>query len=118
MYDRLNQGRWDRCFALIDPKLRDASKVELPAYAEGLEAFRAAYGSVSPWHVRINLHLDAASNKHDPRPFAYVYVVWKDKAHGFHMFRERWVKQGDRWFTRVLGLVPNQQEPPSRDRTA
>lgn len=41
-----------------------------------------------------------------PRPFAYVYVVWKDAAKEFHLFRDRWVKDGGQWFTRVVGLVP------------
>jgi len=28
------------------------------------------------------------------------------EAKEFHMFRERWVKDGNMWFTRVVGLVP------------
>jgi hypothetical protein len=111
MYDCLNRGLWEECFALTDPKLREQAKVQLPSYSAGLKVFKEVYGSIRPWHVRLNLHLDASSNKHDNRPFAYVYVVWQDEVHGFHMFRERWVKQGDHWFTRVVGLVPNGREP-------
>ena len=110
MYEWFNQERWEKCFALIDPKLRDQARVELRTYADALRRFKAAYGAVRPWHVRISLHLDASSSKQDARPFAYVYIIWQDDAHGFHMFKERWVKQAGRWFTRVAGLVPNRPE--------
>ena len=111
MYDWFNRGLWEECFSLVDPKLKEQSKVQLPVYAERLQAFKEFYGIIKPWHVRISLHLDASSNKQDERPFAYVYVVWQDDVHGFHMFRERWVKHSGRWFTRVAGLVPNRGEP-------
>ena len=110
MYDWFNRDLWDKCFALIDPRLREQSKVELPTYADGLQAFKEAYGAIHPWYVRISLHLDASSSKGDDRPFAYVYVIWQDDAHGFHMFRERWVRHSNGWFTQVVGLVPNRQD--------
>jgi hypothetical protein len=89
---------------MIDPGLRP--KVDFRVYAEQLEAFKNRYGAVRPWHVRADLHMDGSSNKRDKRPFAYAYVVWQDKANDFHMFRERWVKDNTRWFTRVVGLIP------------
>jgi hypothetical protein len=110
MVDWFNHGRWENCFSLIDPRLRVASRVQLLVYSKQLRAFKEVYGTIKPWHIRISLHLDASSNKHDARPFAYVYVIWQDQAHGFHLFRERWVKSSGRWFTRVVGLVPNRQE--------
>jgi len=110
MYERFNQGAWDKCFALIDPKLRDQARVERQAYTDSLRRFQEVYGKIEPWYIRISLHVDASSNKHDARPCAYVYVVWQDQAHAFHMFRERWVQDSGRWFTRVAGLVPNEQE--------
>lgn len=109
MYNWFNRDLWQKCYSLLDPKLREQSKVELSAYADGLRAFQEVYGAIRPWHIRISPHLDASANKQDARPFAYVYVIWQDDAHGFHMFRERWVKHSDRWFTRVAGLVSNQQ---------
>lgn len=108
MYASFNHGAWEKCHSLVDPRLREAGKVPLAQYAAGLHAFKSAYGSINPWHVRISLHLDTASNKHDDRPFAYVYVIWQDAAHQFHMFRERWVLDAGRWYTRVAGLVGNQ----------
>jgi hypothetical protein len=68
MYGLFNRERWQECFALIDPKLRKASKVEFPVYARGLQAFREVYGAITPWYIRINLHLDPTVNKRDPRP--------------------------------------------------
>jgi hypothetical protein len=108
LYDQLNQGQWQKCFALIDPRLMP--KVEPASYVARLTAFKKAYGRVHPWHMRISLHADGSSNKRDPRPFAYVYLIWQDDAREFHMFRERWVKDGERWFTRVVGIVPNPRE--------
>jgi hypothetical protein len=109
LYNCLNRERWEKCFSLVDP-LREQSRVELPGYADRLHAFKEVCGSIRPWLIRISLHLDASSNKHDKRPFAYVYVIWQDERHGFHLFRERWVQHSGRWFTRVVGLVPNPQE--------
>ena len=110
MYDAFNGSLWEKCFAMIDPKLRDQSKVQLRAYLEQMRAFQEAYGRIRFWETRISLHLDGSSNKHDPRPFAYVYVVWQDDSHGFHMFKERWVKHQGKWYTRVAGLVPNKHQ--------
>ena len=108
MYDWFNLSRWDKCFTLIDPRL-SRQKVQLSVYADQLGAFKQAYGQIKPWHIRISLHHVASSNKQDERPFAYVYVVWQAEANAFHMFRERWVKESDQWFTRVAGLVPSRQ---------
>src|SRR5947209_5138987 len=107
MYQWLNQRLWGKCYSLIDPKLQEKSSVDRAAYEQSLSAFLQCYGEVRPWFIRTNLHLDARRNKHDDRPFAYVYVVWQDQKHGFHMFRERWVKHSGQWYTRVVGLVPN-----------
>jgi hypothetical protein len=108
-YLLFNEGDWEGCLSLIDPQLRDQGRVELATYSERMRTFKEAYGAVRLWHTRLNLHLDASSASRDKRPFAYVYVIWQDEAHGFHMFRERWVKENGRWYTRVVGLVPNKQ---------
>ena len=110
MYDWFNRGLWEKCFSLIDPDLREHSSVELSTYAASLRAFKEAYGTIHPWHIKISPHLGGSSTKPDQRPFAYVYVTWQDQVHGFHMFRERWVKHSERWFTRIVGLVPNRRE--------
>lgn len=107
MLRSLNESRWDRCFAMIDPKLRAEGRVAPEAYAENLAHFMEAHGCIRIWHVKISLHLEGAKKQRDPRKFAYVYIIWQDSANAFHMFRDRWVEDDDRWYTRVVGLVPD-----------
>jgi hypothetical protein len=111
MYEWFNQDLWEKCFDLVDPLLQKSLRVERSVYAKQLQAFKEAYGSINPWHIRISMYLDASANKRDPRPFAYVYIVWQDASHDFHMFKERWIRDSGRWFTRVAGLVANRQRP-------
>ncbi|MBL8794728.1 MAG: hypothetical protein JNM56_12545 [Planctomycetia bacterium] len=108
-YRRFNREDWSGCFARLDPRLRQAGKVEESQYRDSLATFRQAYGEVEIWHTRVNLYLDAKNNKHDARPFAYVYVFWQDAHQAFHVFRERWVLDDGKWYTRVIGLVVHQQ---------
>jgi hypothetical protein len=107
-YQRFNKADWDACYALIDPLLTRQGKIDPNVYAKLMKAFKDAYGSINLWMTRLSLHLEAAPRQRDRRSFAYVYVIWQDDTHGFHMFRERWIKDNGRWFTRVVGLVPNQ----------
>ena len=109
MYDWFEKGSWEKCFSLVDPKLREHSKVKLSGYAEQMRVFKEAYGRIHPWLIRISLHPDMSSSQHDKRSCAYVYVIWQDAAKKFHMFQERWVEDSGRWFTRVAGLVPNRE---------
>lgn len=106
-YRRFNKQHWSDCFRLVDPRLTSACKVTADSYSQSLRVFQSRYGSVKPWHVRISLHLTGSRPASDPRPFAYVYTVWQDERHEFHMFRERWVRDGGHWYTRVAGLVVN-----------
>jgi hypothetical protein len=113
-YRRFNKGAWQDCFGLIDPHLTQEGKVEFRAYADLMQTFKEMYGSIKPRWTDLSFHLDASPKQRDKRPFAYVYVLWQDEAHAFHMFRERWVLEDGQWFTRVVGLVPNRQEADSR----
>jgi hypothetical protein len=109
-YRFFNRQDWARCFEYIDPRLRADGKVLLDPYSQGMNAFYAAYGPVQRLQIlRISVH-DGQEAKVDKRDFAYVVISWKDKDNGFHHFRERWIKDGDKWFTRVLGLVPGRPE--------
>lgn len=111
LYASFNRQAWARCLALIDPALHAAHKVDAAVYEASLRRFHDAYGVIDPWHLNISLHLEGA--KRDPRPFAFVYLVWQDRDRAFHMFRERWVLDGGRWYTRVVGLVANEGETPA-----
>jgi hypothetical protein len=104
-YTRFNSQRWSDCYRVLDPWLVRTGKVHESAYTESLNRFHSRYGAIHPWHVRISLHMNYGVSA--SRPFAYVYTVWKDDRHDFHMFRERWVRDGNRWYTRVAGLVVN-----------
>jgi hypothetical protein len=114
-YVRFNDEDWAGCYSLLDPQLTEGKKVELATYSERMRVFKEVYGSVKLWLVRLNLHLAPSPTQRDKRPFAYAYVIWQDDTHAFHLFRERWIKDGDRWFTRVVGLVPNKQASVSRE---
>ncbi len=103
---------------MIDPKLTQAGKLNRATYSELMQAFKDAYGSVKRRWTHISLHLRATPKQRDRRPFAYVYVFWQDNSHEFHMFRERWIKEDGKWFTRVLGLVPNRRiQTPVENQT-
>ena len=106
-YRAFNNAKWSRCFALIDPKLSENDRIDVASYSESPGAFKACYGEVRIWYMRTSLHMDIRDNKRDPRPFAFVYIGWQDVNDEFHMFRERWVLEAGRWFTRVAGLVVN-----------
>jgi hypothetical protein len=108
LYRAFNRADWARCFAFIDPKLRDAGRVEPATHADAMGTFRQTFGDVRIWHIDISLSEDAQSNKIDGRPFAYVYVFWQDDRSGFHVFRERWIVDGGQWYTRVVGLVASE----------
>jgi hypothetical protein len=114
-YAWFNQEQWSRCWALLDPRLRAKAKVDAERYAASLAAFKEFYGAVHIWYLRVNLHDAAARRGRDDRPFAYVYVLWQDDRYGFHLFRERWVKDAGRWYTRVVGLVPHTSSSGGRD---
>lgn len=113
-HSRFNKGLWKDCFALIDPQLTHEGKVELPKYADLMQAFKQVYGTIKSRWTDLSLHLEVSPKQRDRRPFAYVYVLWQDEGHAFHMFRERWIQHRGKWYTRVVGLVPNQQETDSQ----
>jgi hypothetical protein len=113
LYDRFNHEQWSACFEMIDPKLRSSARVGPECYMASLSEFKRCYGQVRIWYTRINVHLEERNNQHDDRPFAYVYVVWQDDRNAFHMFRERWVRDTDRWYTRVVGLVAHTEGAPT-----
>jgi hypothetical protein len=104
-YQSFNRREWERCYSCLDPRLRARPAVEASQYADSLGAFAQSYGKVEIVHIRLSLYPDARNNKHDDRPFAYAYVFWQDDKKAFHVFRERWVNDSGRWYTRVVGLV-------------
>lgn len=108
-YRRFNQEDWANCYQLLDPRLRGKKNIDPALYAESLEAFRGSYGKVDIWHIRLSLHARPGENRNDGRPFAYAYIFWQDERKALHVFRERWVLDDSQWYTRVVGLVGQEQ---------
>lgn len=103
-YHYYNENNWKACFDRLDPKLREG-RVNLNLYAESLFSFFEKYGPIQVESIDLRLYPEAKPNKHDDRPFAYGTLHWQDNKHRRHVFRERWVKVGDTWYTRMVGLV-------------
>lgn len=113
-YSHFNAGRWKSCYALVDPRLSSAGKVEENAYVDSLRQFHQAYGSIEMRFVDINLHMEVPRAAQDSRPFAYAYVIWKDTRQEYHLFRERWVLERGKWYSRVAGLVVGNRDSASK----
>lgn len=103
-YRDFNNKNWQACFDRLDPKLREGS-VDHDAYVESLASFFDKYGPIEVESLELKLYLDVKNNKHDDRPFAYGVLQWQDKDGRSHVLRERWVKYGEKWYTRMVGLV-------------
>ena len=52
--------------------------------------------------MKISLHDPAVV---DPRPFAYVHVVWEDPNGKQWKEQERWIKHYGKWYTRSTGMI-------------
>jgi hypothetical protein len=70
-----------------------------------LSSFFEKYGPIQIDSIDLRLYPSAQTNKHDDRSFAYGTVHWQDNQHKPRVLRERWVKSGDEWYTRMVGLV-------------
>jgi hypothetical protein len=108
-YGLLNEGAFARCFAMIDPRVRDNSaSVTLYQYENSLRQFLTRFGPVRILEIHLDLHLDEPSKLYEGRDFAIGRTAWENSVGGQHIFSERWVREGRSWFTRSTGLiVPN-----------
>jgi len=106
-YDNYRKEKWELCYNRIDPKLLAAGKVDFDCYRDSLTAFKQRYGDVSILLIRIG---EVHKGKHDQRPFVYASVIWRDRLEDFHVFRERWIFENGRWYTRVVGLVMHSEQ--------
>jgi hypothetical protein len=104
-YGHLNAGEWNACFQMIDPALRSGG-VNPDVYAESLSDFRNYYGSVKVFGVaKLTLHPAVKGGRYGDQEFASGVVIWLDSREEPHRFNERWIKSGNSWFTRMVGLV-------------
>ena len=105
-YDLLNEGRFDECYRMIDPVVRDkASSVTLHQYQTSLRAFLDRYGAVGVREIALDLHLDEPSKLYGDRDFAVGKTVWEDESGQEHHFQERWVRDQRTWYTRATGFI-------------
>ena len=109
-YRSFNREKFEKCYEFIDPELRDRGRVEKHKYTTSLSDFLAYYGTMTTVWTKIEIYYEIETRA-GVQTFAYPLIVWKDSRNVHHLFRERWVKRGDTWYTRVVGLVS-----PDRDR--
>jgi hypothetical protein len=109
-YRFFNRQDWTRCYEYIDPNIRGKGNVGLEGYSQSMRAFFEAFGPVQQVKILKLSVYRGERVKDDRRDFAYVVISWKDKTNDFHHFKERWIKDQEKWFTRVVGLVPNRVE--------
>jgi hypothetical protein len=113
-YEHLNREQFEKCYATIDPTLREApTSVTLYQYVTSLERFRKWCGRVDICQIApIQLHLNEPNRLYHNRDFALLDVVWEDQSGQRRSFTERWVRDGrGRWYTRSTGFV----SPGARD---
>ncbi|HEX5444034.1 MAG TPA: hypothetical protein VFW87_09410 [Pirellulales bacterium] len=106
LYSLLNDRKFEECFKIVDPRLRNAGKITFEVYANSLSHFIQKYGPLHLMRIDgLKLFIDA-NVKNEDRGFAYALVVAHDKNGRPMQLRERWVKEADgSWYTRKLGLV-------------
>jgi hypothetical protein len=103
-YRDFSARKWEACFDRLDPKLRDR-RVDHDDFIESLSTFFDGFGPIVVQSLELTMYLNAKNHKYDDRPFAYGLLHWQDKEGRAHILRERWVKSGEKWYTRMVGLV-------------
>ncbi len=120
-YRHLNGHAFDKCWSFLDPDLRQKGRVEEDKYAKSLSEFLDHYGAVEIVSMTIDLYPGVKTHERT-QDCAYPLIVWKDAKRVAHLFRERWVKDGKTWYTRVVGLVTpegdgtTEPDPQSKSR--
>ncbi len=105
-YVLLNEQRFAQCYRHIDPVVRaKAVSDTLQRYEEAAQEFVTHYGSIRVRAVEVQTHLDEPSVLYGGRDFAVGRTVWEDSTGSEHVFQERWVRDGQRWYTRSTGFV-------------
>jgi hypothetical protein len=105
-YNLLNERAFERCYLLIDPRIRDKpNSVTLLQYTNSLRDFLDYFGSVKVLEISLLLHLNEPSKLYEGRDFAMGKTTWQDEKGEQHAFSERWVWEGRAWYTRSTGFV-------------
>ena len=105
-YSLLNSGDFDRCYEMIDPRVRAKSaSVTLLQYENSLRAFLKAVKAVEVLSMEIELHVGEPSKLYEDRDFAVGDTRWIDSRGVENTFTERWVREGRTWYTRSTGFL-------------
>ena len=105
-YNLLNQGDFERCHQMIDPRVRHKpSSVTLFQYENALRQFLDTIGRVKILEVGVDLHLNEPSELSEGRNFAVGKTTWANQPGAQHVFLERWVWENRFWYTRSTGFV-------------
>jgi hypothetical protein len=108
----LNDKEFRKCFRIVDPVVRsESSAVTEYQYENSLRQFIACYGCVRVLDVTLQLHVGELSVLYENRDFAVGNTTWADESGAEHMFQERWVRNGQHWYTRSTGLVTPTARP-------
>lgn len=118
-YDCLNHRDFGRCYRMIDPRVRDRPEsITLFQYQNALRPFLDRFGPLRLLETSLSLHLDKTNTLYEGRDFAVGKTVCSDKGGERLIFSERWVRQGQAWYTRSTGFVvpePGWLPPQVRD---
>jgi hypothetical protein len=105
-YGFLNSGEVERCYQMIDPRVRaESTSVTLLQYANSLNAFRKSKGKLRWVEVNVQLHEGEPNQLYQGRDFAIGAAIYDDRHGQRHTFRERWVREGRTWYTRSTGFI-------------
>ena len=105
-YKLLNQGEFERCHEMIDPRVRsNPNSVTLLQYSTACRDFLDRIGFIKLVELRVDLHIQEPSILYEDRDFATGKAIWEDRSGERHTFAERWVRDGRTWFTRSTGFV-------------
>ena len=107
---------------MIDPQARDKTgSVTLFEYQNALLQFMYRFGPLSVLETSVILHLNETNKLYEGRDFAVGKTSYSTKSGEQRIFSERWVRQGQTWYTRCTGFVapePGWVPPQVQDEKA
>ncbi len=105
-YELLGEQEFTKCYAMIDPLVRsNSTSVTLYQYENAARQFVRHFGKPRVHEIDIEVHVGKPSKLYSDRDFAVGRTLWVDRAGVEHVFQERWVRAGQRWYTRCTGFV-------------
>jgi hypothetical protein len=103
-YGLFNAAKWSSCYRMVDPALRE--KLDFTSYSKSLADFRRYYGAICIVKAaKLKVHTNVNGGGYGGRDFASGVLIWLDNSDQPHVFKERWIRDGDHWYTRMAGLV-------------